>query len=99
MSAMHQPMSVQDLEILADGDLGGVELPRHVRDQHAAVPFQNLDNGPPAFFVEHVFSETRAYDCSFFLYRLLSIVQSKRVRLSSRKEKDEVRHPRKCVAG
>ena len=70
-------MSVQDLEIFADRDLGSVELPRHVRDQHTAVPFQNLDDGPPAFFVKHVFPNTRTYDCAFFLYRLLSVVQSK----------------------
>src|ERR1700730_13449822 len=87
MSAMHQPMSVQHLEILADGDLGGVELPRHVRDQDTAIPFQKLDNGPPAFFVEQVFPETRAYDCTFFLYRLLSVVQSKREEWGAAPEK------------
>jgi hypothetical protein len=77
MGAMHQAVSMQDFEIFPDGDLGSVEFPGHVRDQHTAVPFQNFDDGPSAFFVEHVFSDTRAYDCAFFLYRLLSAVQSK----------------------
>jgi hypothetical protein len=68
---------VQDFEIFPDGDLGSVEFPGHVPDQHTAVPFQNFDDGPSAFFVEHAFSDTRAYDYAFFLYRLLSAVQSK----------------------
>ena len=81
VGAMHQPMGVQNFQIFSDRDLGSVEFPGHVRDQHPAIALQDLDNGPPAFFVEHVSSgmseswNQQAYDCAFFLYRLLSFVQ------------------------
>jgi hypothetical protein len=48
---------VQNLQILPDGDLGGIEFPGHIRDQDAAVVVQDFNNGAAAFFVEHVSSE------------------------------------------
>ena len=59
MCAVHQSVGVQNLQIFADRDLGSIEFPGHVRDQYTAILIQDLDNGPPAFFVEHVSSANR----------------------------------------
>ena len=56
---MHQAVGVQDFQIFSDRDLGGIEFPGHVRDQHTAIALQIFDNGPPAFFVEHVLSRNQ----------------------------------------
>jgi hypothetical protein len=81
--AMDQSMGMQNFQILADRDLGSVEFAGHVRDQYPAIVIKGLNNCPPAFFVEHVSSvanqenrKSAAFDCTFFLYRLLSFVQS-----------------------
>jgi len=84
VSAMHHPVGMQDFQIFPDRDLGSIEFPGHIGHQHTTVPLQNLDNGSPSFFVEHVRPGTSAYDCPSFLYRLLSVVQSK-----SRVERDD----------
>jgi hypothetical protein len=51
MSAMDQFLGVQNLEILSNGDLRGIELLRHLRDQHPPIAAKNLENGTAAFFV------------------------------------------------
>jgi hypothetical protein len=51
MSAMDQSLSVQNLEILSNGDLRGIELVRHLRHQHSPIATKNLENGTAALFV------------------------------------------------
>ena len=61
-------MGVKNLQIFPDRDLGSVELPGHLRDQHPAIAIKDLDNGPPAFLVEHVSSE---HGLKSWIYRLV----------------------------
>jgi hypothetical protein len=56
---MHKSVGVQDFQIFSDRNLGGVEFPGHVRDQHTAVPLESFDDGTPALFVKHVSSLNR----------------------------------------
>jgi len=51
MSAMDQSLSVQNVEILSNGDLRGIELVRHLRHQHPPIATKNLENGTAALFV------------------------------------------------
>src|SRR5208283_4700548 len=44
MSAMNASFDMQNLQVLADGDLGSVELPGQVDDQDAAVAMQLLED-------------------------------------------------------
>jgi hypothetical protein len=57
MRTMNQAVSVQNLEILTDCDLRGLEFAGHIHDQNAAVAVKDFDNRPSPFFVEHVSSE------------------------------------------
>src|SRR5439155_11370532 len=82
MCTVDQPVTVQNFQILANGNLRCLKFVRHVCDQHTAIPAEDLHNRATSFFVKHAvpqkavqFSEARDYDCAFFLYRLLSFVQ------------------------
>jgi hypothetical protein len=44
---------VENLEVLTDGDLGGIELSRKFADQSAAIPVNGLQNSAATFLVEH----------------------------------------------
>ena len=52
MRAVDQPLSVQDLQIFADGYLRGLELRRQVGNQHPTLMVQHIEDGAAAFFVE-----------------------------------------------
>jgi hypothetical protein len=44
---------MKELEILADGNQGGVEMLGKVADQNAAFILKELEDLAPAFFVQH----------------------------------------------
>jgi hypothetical protein len=68
VSAVDEPTGVQDLEILADGDPGGIELLGQLTHQDAPVPIYRFQNGATAFFVQHdEWVNIRAYVSYFFL--------------------------------
>jgi hypothetical protein len=51
VSALQMTLFMQNLQVLANGDLGCPEMPGKFRDQHAAVTVKNFENGSPTFFV------------------------------------------------
>src|SRR5438309_4803575 len=53
MRAMHQSVSVQNFEILANRNLGSIELVSKFGDQNPSLSGQLIENGAAAFFVEH----------------------------------------------
>ena len=50
---MHKSMRMQDLEILANRNLGGFELAGQFCDQNAAMMVEHIENGATTFFVQH----------------------------------------------
>ena len=53
VSAVQLALLMQNLEVLADGDLRGFELLGKFRYQHPALAGQNFENGSAAFFIQH----------------------------------------------
>jgi hypothetical protein len=53
VAAMDHPVCLQDVEVLADGDLRGVKVFGQASDQHATVVFNHLYDQAAAFFVKH----------------------------------------------
>jgi hypothetical protein len=53
VAAMDHAVRLQDVEILADGDLRGAKVLGQISDQHTAVVFNHLYDQAAAFFVKH----------------------------------------------
>jgi len=53
VSAVNQTVGMQDLEILANRNLGGFEMAAEFGDQDPALAVEQFDNGATTFFVEH----------------------------------------------
>jgi hypothetical protein len=54
VGAVNLAFYMQDLQILANGDLGSVELSRQVYDQDSAIPTQQIEDRSLPLFVQHV---------------------------------------------
>jgi len=50
---MHHTIDVQDFHVLPDYDLGYMKFPSEFGDEHAAVTFEDRENGAMASFFEH----------------------------------------------
>jgi hypothetical protein len=51
VGAVDPAFCMQDLQVLADGDLGSVELSGQVHDQDSAIPTQNIEDCSSPLFV------------------------------------------------
>jgi hypothetical protein len=60
MCTVDQSVTVQNFQVLANGNLRCLKYVRHVRDQHAAIPVENVDNRATSFFVKHVIPQNAA---------------------------------------
>src|SRR5205823_5419926 len=69
MGALEQALMMKQLQVLADGDEGGVEAPRKVADEYAAFVLKEFDGLPAAFFVQHGATFFRFPSKTFFLFR------------------------------
>src|SRR5215470_159756 len=79
MRAMNKAVSVQFLEVLSNRDLRSFETAGQVQDEYTSLAIHCIKNCPPTLFVQHSSSwkaGTAAFPWAFFLYRLLSYVQS-----------------------
>jgi hypothetical protein len=53
VSAVNRPVSLQDIEILADRNLGRFEVAGEFGDQNPALTAQQINYGAASFFVQH----------------------------------------------
>ena len=56
MAAMNLPLRLQNIEILANGDLRSMEVFGQTSDQHTTLVFHHLDDQAATFFVKHKIS-------------------------------------------
>jgi hypothetical protein len=54
VGAVNQSVSVQDLEVFANGHLRSLELVGEFSDQYSSLMIEEIKNGAAAFFVEQV---------------------------------------------
>src|SRR5581483_8803651 len=77
---VHHPLSIEHLQVLANGDLGCRDMTRKIADDHETIPLQQVEYCPAALFVQHLLTRDRkgnSFEYCFFLYRFVSSVQRK----------------------
>jgi hypothetical protein len=53
MGAVNLPVPVQNLQVLANRNLGCIEMPGEFGNQHASLAGEQFEYGAAAFFVKH----------------------------------------------
>ena len=69
MGALEQALMMKQLQVLADGDEGGVKAPRKVADEHPAFVLKEFDGLAAAFFVQHGATFLSFSFETFYLFR------------------------------